>query len=76
MSASSTDDRSRLDDPAAVAFARPDVLVSAGDATASRMGELAATYYGFSNKGSGALFDATVSPNYMDHTRPVGSGLG
>ena len=66
----------RLDDAAAVAFARPDVLVSADDGAASMLGELAATYYGFWNNGSTALFDATVSAGYTDHTLPTGRQQG
>ena len=72
MSASSHADRSRLDDAAAVAFARPDVLVHADDGAVSRLANLAATYYGFWNNGSTALFEATVSANYTDHTLPSG----
>ncbi len=75
MSASSPTDQSRLDDAAAVAFARPDVLVSADDA-ASRLADLAATYYGFWNNGSPALFEATVSTDYTDRTLPTGRQQG
>ena len=67
---------SRLDDAAAVAFARPNVLVSANDGTASMLAELAATYYGFWNNGSTALFDATLSPGYTDRTSPAGREQG
>lgn len=59
-----------------MAFARPDVLVSAHDRTPSRLGELAATYYGFWNNGSATLFEATVSPSYIDHTLPGGRQQG
>jgi hypothetical protein len=62
---------SRLDDAAAVAFARPDVLTSADEASVAALAELAATYYGFWNNGSVALFDATVSPGYVDRTLPL-----
>lgn len=76
MGASLPADRSRLDDAAAVAFARPDVLVCGDDGAASWLGELAATYYGFWNNGSAALFDATVSADYTDHTLPAGRQQG
>lgn len=66
----------RLDDAAAVAFARPDVLVSPGDDAALMLAELAATYYGFWNNGSRALFEATVSPGYTDRTLPAGRQQG
>jgi predicted ester cyclase len=67
---------SRLDDAAAVAFARPDVLTSADEASVAALAELAATYYGFWNNGSVALFDATVSPGYVDRTLPAGRQQG
>ena len=76
MSGTSPADRLRLDDAAAVVFARHDVLVSADGGAASRLADLAATYYGFWNNGSTALFDATVSPGYADHTLPVGRRQG
>ena len=69
-------DPSRLHDTAAVAFARPDVLVSPGDGAASMLAEVAATYYGFWNNGSTALFEATVSPAYTDRTLPAGRQQG
>jgi len=68
-------DFARLDDAAAVGFARPDVLVSTDEA-AFLTANLAATYYGFWNNGSAALFDATVSPSYIDHTLPAGRRQG
>ena len=76
MATSSHADSSRLQDVAAVAFARPDVLVSADDGAASMLAELAATYYGFWNNGSTALFEATVSPGYIDRTLPAGRQQG
>ena len=76
MAASSPAGPLRLDDAAAVAFARPDVLVSADDGAASMLGELAATYYGFWNNGSTALFDAAVSTGYTDRTLPAGRRQG
>lgn len=76
MSPSLPADRSWLDDAAAVAFARPDVLISADDGVASRLVDLAATYYGFWNNGSAALFEGTVSPSYTDQTLPVGRQQG
>lgn len=76
MATSLPADTSRLHDTAAVAFARPDVLVSANDGTASMLAELAATYYGFWNNGSTALFEATVSPGYIDCTLPAGRQQG
>lgn len=76
MSIVSTEEHSRLDDAAAMSFARPDVLVSADESVASRLSELAATYYGFWNNGSSALFDATVSVDYIDHTLPAGRQQG
>ena len=76
MNALSPTDRSRLDDAAAVAFALPDVLISADDRAASSLADLAAAYYGFWNNGSAVLFDATVSPDYTDHTLPDGREQG
>ncbi|MEG3168127.1 ester cyclase [Sphingomonas sp. LB3N6] len=76
MVASLLADPSRLHDAAAVAFARPDVLVSPDDGAASMLAELAATYYGFWNNGSTALFEATVSPGYTDRTLPAGRQQG
>lgn len=76
MATSLPADPSRLHDAAAVAFARPDVLVSANDDAASVLAELAATYYGFWNNGSTALFEATVSPSYADRTLPAGRQQG
>jgi hypothetical protein len=76
MAASLPFDHSRLDDASAVAFARADVLVCADDRTACRLGDLAATYYGFWNNGSGTLLEATVSPDYTDKTLPVGRQQG
>jgi len=76
MAASLPADPSRLHDAAAVAFARPDVLVSADNGAASMLAELAATYYGFWNNGSTALFEATVSPDYTDRTLPAGRQQG
>jgi predicted ester cyclase len=75
MSHSRAIGHSPLDDASAVAFARPDVLVSTGEA-ASSTANLAATYYGFWNNGSTALFSATVSPDYMDRTLPSGRQQG
>jgi predicted ester cyclase len=66
----------RLDDAGAVAFARPDVLVSPHDDAASMLAALAATYYGFWNNGSTALFEATVSSSYTDRTLPAGRQQG
>lgn len=66
----------RLNDAAAVAFARPDVLVSPDDSAAAMFAELAATYYGFWNNGSTALFEATVSLGYIDRTLPAGRQQG
>jgi len=37
---------------------------------------LAATYYGFWNNGSRALFEATVSTDYVDQTLPAGRAHG
>ncbi len=76
MSDSPPSQRSPLDDHAAVAVARPEVLVSADDRTASRLADLAATYYGFWNNGSATLFERTVSPRYTDHTLPAGRQQG
>jgi predicted ester cyclase len=76
MVASLPADPSRLHDAAAVAFARPDVLVSPDDGAASMLADLAATYYGFWNSGSTALFEATVSPGYTDRTLPAGRQQG
>ena len=75
MATSLTADPSRLDDAAAVAFARPDVLVSANDGTASMLAEFAATCYGFRNNGSTALFEAIVCPGYTDRTLPASRQL-
>lgn len=66
----------RVDDASAVAFARPDVLVSPNDSAASMLADLAATYYGFWNNGSATLFEATVSPGYTDRTLPAGRQQG
>ncbi len=76
MDSSSSHDRPRLSDAEAVAFARPDVLVSAEDAAASQLTKLAATYYGFWNNGSPTLFETTVSPAYTDRTLPAGREQG
>lgn len=76
MDALSPTDRSRLDDAAAVAFALPDVLISADDRAAASLADLAAAYYGFWNNGSAVLFDATVSPDYTDDTLPDGREQG
>lgn len=76
MDRSSSHDRPRLSDAEAVAFARPDVLVSARDTAASQLTELAATYYGFWNNGSPTLFETTVSPAYVDRTLPAGREQG
>ena len=76
MAVSLPADPSRLDDAAAVAFARPDVLISADAAAASILADLAATYYGFWNNGSTALFEATVSSGYTDRTLPAGRQQG
>lgn len=68
-------DYTRLDDAAAVALARPDILISTDEA-ASLTANLAATYYGFWNNGSPALFSETVSSGYTDHTLPAGRQQG
>ena len=65
----------RLSDASAAGFARPDVLVAAADPAAPHAG-LAALYYGFWNNGSVALFEATVSPAYVDRTLPLGRAQG
>jgi len=75
MSRSRPTGYSRLGDAAAVALARPDVLIST-DVAASLTANLAATYYGFWNNGSTALFHATVSPGYLDHTLSAGRRQG
>ena len=76
MSLSRSADYPRLDDVEAVAFASPDVLVSASDGVVSRLADLAATYYGFWNNGSVALLEATVSTDYIDQTLPAGRQQG
>ena len=65
----------RLNDADAVRCARPAAL-AADAAAGAALAELAATYYGFWNNGSSALFDATVSPNYVDRTLPPGRAQG
>lgn len=64
----------RLDDAAAIAFARPHVLI--GEGPTALLASLAATYYGFWNNGSPALLEATVSPRYTDRTLPPGRRQG
>lgn len=76
MDGSSPSRRTPLDDRAAVAFARPEVLVSTDDSAALRLADIATTYYGFWNNGSAALFEKTVSSQYTDHTLPTGRRQG
>lgn len=66
----------RLDDASAVQFARAASIVVADESTAQALVELAAIYYGFWNNGSAALFDATVSPDYIDRTLPPARAQG
>jgi predicted ester cyclase len=66
----------RLDDAAAIRFARPAVEILADEPGAQALAELAAVYYGFWNNGSSALFEATVSPSYLDRTLPAGRMQG
>ena len=66
----------RMDDGAALRFARPAHVIAANEPAAQALADLAAIYYGFWNNGSGALFAATVSPAYIDHTLPAGRAQG
>jgi ribosomal protein S18 acetylase RimI-like enzyme/predicted ester cyclase len=66
----------RLDDAAAVHFAQPAIVVVADEPAAQALVDLAASYYGFWNNGSTALFEATVSPAYVDQTLPAGRSQG
>lgn len=66
----------RLDDTAAVCFAHPAVAILADEPAAQALADLAGVYYGFWNNGSSALFEATVSPAYMDRTLPLGRAQG
>lgn len=65
-----------LDDATAIRFARPTVAIIANEAAAQALADLAAIYYGFWNNGGSALFEATVSPAYMDRTLPLGRAQG
>ena len=60
----------QLDDRAAVRIARPEQTIQSPEPDASAMLALAESYYGFWNSGSTALFDAAVSPAYIDRTLP------
>jgi predicted ester cyclase len=53
----------RLDDAAAIAFARPDVLICEGPT--AMLASLAATYYGFWNNGSPALLEADAGAAFF-----------
>jgi len=66
----------RLDDEAAVRIARPEQVIQSPEPSTPALLALAATYYGFWNNGSTALFDATVSPEYIDQTLPAGRAQG
>lgn len=66
----------RLNDASAVCFARPAVAIIADEPTAQALADLAAVYYGFWNNGSSALFEATISPAYIDRTLPPGRAQG
>jgi predicted ester cyclase len=76
MSTLSLNPAARLDDMSAVRFARPAITISADEPKAQALADLAATYYGFWNNGSRALFEATVSPDYVDQTLPAGRAHG
>lgn len=67
------------DDAAAVARAKPQELVVAGDISpAQRAAMLAAvqTLYGFWNNGSPALLKQALSPEFFDHALPPGRPQG
>ena len=71
-----TTDPVRPDDAAAIAFAQPMMVVAIDHSAHRVLASLASRYYGFWNNGSGALFAATVSPDYHDHTLPLGRAQG
>lgn len=66
----------RLDNASAVRLARAATIVVADEPAAQALADLAAAYYGFWNNGSVALFEATVSSTYFDHTLPFGRAQG
>ncbi len=66
----------RLDDETAVRIARPEQVIQSPEPGTPALIAMAATYYGFWNNGSFALFDTSVSPDYTDHTLPVGRTQG
>jgi len=69
----------QVDDIAAVALARPQVLIVAENITPSRRTELLKpvdAFYGFWTNGSPRLLAVALSPHFVDHTLPPGRPQG
>jgi predicted ester cyclase len=69
----------QIDDSAAVALARPQVLIVAENITPSRRAALLKpvdAFYGFWTNGSPRLLAVALSPHFVDHTLPPGRPQG
>jgi predicted ester cyclase len=69
----------QVDDSAAVAMARPQELIVAGDLKGEARTALLKpvdAFYGFWINGSSALLDEALSPRFIDHTLPPGRPQG
>jgi predicted ester cyclase len=69
----------QIDDIAAVALARPQVLIVAANITPSRRAALLKpvdAFYGFWTNGSPRLLAVALSPHFVDHTLPQGRPQG
>jgi predicted ester cyclase len=69
----------QVGDVAAVALARPQVLIVAKNITPSRRTALLKpvdAFYGFWTNGSPRLLAVALSPHFVDHTLPVGRPQG
>lgn len=65
-----------VSDEAAVCMARAEQSVLSPEAQSQAIAATTQRYYGSWNNGSQALFAATVSPDYVDHTPPEGRPPG
>jgi predicted ester cyclase len=68
-----------VDDVAAVARARPQELIVAGDVTSAQRDAILAPIndlYGFWNNGSPQLLQKALSPDFFDHALPPGRPQG
>ena len=68
-----------VDDATALAMAKPQELIVAGDITPAERTSLLTpieAFYGFWENGSQTLLDKALSPRFVDHTLPPGRPQG